>query len=189
MPALLIENKPLVSRIRDLARDHKQIVRAVFLEFAYREQPPIQAGQRYLEAPWWLVDGAIQVFRRRDQGLDTELFRRLVETNKLPPIEQFITAKKVPLGATAETIDSACALGLVQLLLDQPSGRANLSRLVRHWPDIGGDPLAALKKEFPGLKASSTSLQKWWTLNLARFAAADRYHGLTIEDTDRKSVV
>lgn len=29
MPALLIENKPLVSRIRDLARDHKQIMRAV----------------------------------------------------------------------------------------------------------------------------------------------------------------
>ena len=28
-PALLIENKPLVSRIKDLARDHKQIVRAV----------------------------------------------------------------------------------------------------------------------------------------------------------------
>jgi hypothetical protein len=27
-------------------------------------------------------------------------------------------------------------------------------------------------------------LQKWWTLNLARFSAADRYKGLSAEETD-----
>ena len=164
----------------------KQVVRAVLLEIAYRDRPPIRGGQPYLEAPWWLVDGAIEIFRRRDLDVDSELFRRLVENNKMPPIEQFLTLRADGLGATAEAIDSACAMGLVQLLIEQPNGRANLGRLVRNWPETGGDPLAALQKDFPGLAEGGASLQKWWTLNLARFAAADRYRGLSVEETEKR---
>ncbi len=166
----------------------RQIVRAVLLEIAYRDRPPIRGGQPYLEAPWWLVDGAIEIFRRRDIGVDSELFRRLVETNKMPPIENFLTLRAGGLGATAEAIDSACAMGLVQALLDQPNGRASLARLVRNWPDTGGDPVAALQKDFPDLAQGGASLQKWWTLNLARFAVADRYRGLTVEETEKQLV-
>ena len=164
----------------------RQIVRAVLLEIAWRDRPPIRGGERYLEAPWWLVDGAIEIFRRRDLGVDSDLFRRLVENNKMPPIRDFLALRAGGLGATGEAIDAACAMGLVQLLIEQPNGRANLARLVRHWPDHGTDPMAALAKDFPGLADGGSSLQKWWTLNLARFAAADRYRGLTLEETEKQ---
>ncbi len=166
----------------------KQVVRAVLLEIAYRDRPPIRGGQLYLEAPWWLVDGAIEIFRRRDLNVDSELFRRLVENNKMPPIADFLTLRAGGLGATAEAIDSACAMGLVQALIEQPNGRANLARLVRRWPETGGDPVAALKRDFPSLTEGGASLQKWWTLNLARFAAADRYRGLTVEETEKQLI-
>ena len=166
----------------------KQVVRAVLLEIAYRDRPPIRGGERYLEAPWWLVDGAIEIFRRRDLDVDSELFRRLVENNKMPPIEQFLELRASGLGATAEAIDAACAMGLVQSLIEQPNGRANLARLVRRWPDTGVDPKAALLKDFPGLAEGGASLQKWWTLNIARFAAADRYRGLSVEETEKQLV-
>ncbi len=164
----------------------KQVVRAVLLEIAYRARPPVRGGEAYREAPWWLVDGAIETFRRRDLGVDSALFQRLVENNKMPPIERFLELRADGLGATAEAIDAACAMGLVQLLVEQPNGRANLGRLVRRWPDTGSDPVAALKKDFPSLAEGSAALQKWWMLNLARFAAADRYRGLTLEETDRQ---
>jgi hypothetical protein len=164
----------------------KQIVRAVLLEIAYRDRPPVRGGEEYCEAPWWLVDGAIEILRRRDLGVDSDLFRRLVQNNKMPPIEQFLGLCAGGLGATAEAIDSACAMGLVQLLIEQPNGRANLSRLVRHWPESGRDPMAALAKDFPGLADGSASLQKWWTLNLARFAATNRYLGLSLDETDKQ---
>ena len=164
----------------------KQIVRALLLEFAYRDRATVRGGEEYLEAPWWLIDGAIEIFRRRDIGVDSDLFRRLVENNKMPPIEQFLGLRAGGLGTTAEAIDSACAMGLVQLLIQQPNGRANLARLVRHWPDTGREPMAALAKDFPGLSDGGASLQKWWTLNLAHFAAADRYRGLSLEETDRQ---
>ena len=166
----------------------KQVVRAVLLEIAYRDRRPIRGGEQYLEAPWWLVDGAIEIFRRRDLDVDSELFRRLVENNKMPPIAQFLGLRSAGLGATAEAIDAACAMGLVQLLIEQPNGRANLARLVRRWPDTGADPMAALIKNFPGLAEGGASLQKWWTLNIARFAAADRYRGLSVEETEKQLV-
>jgi hypothetical protein len=62
----------------------RQFVRAILLEIAWRERPPIGAGQRYLEAPWWLVDGAGRDSPAARFGVDTELFRRLIENNKLP---------------------------------------------------------------------------------------------------------
>ena len=166
----------------------KQVVRAVLLEIAYRDRPPVRGGQPYLEAPWWLVDGAIEIFRRRDLDVDSELFRRLVENNRMPPITEFLVLRAGGLGATAEAIDAACAMGLVQSLIEQPDGRANLARLVRRWPETGGDPVAALQRDFPGLADGGASLQKWWTLNLARFAAADRYRGLSVEETEKQLV-
>jgi hypothetical protein len=175
-----IGNDPTAVNLR------RQIVRGILLEIAWRDRPPIRAGQRYLEAPWWLVDGAVEILRRRDSGVDTELFRRLVENNKLPTIEQFLSLRGGDLGRTAEVLDAACAMALVQLLLEQSNGRANLGRLIRHWPTIGDDPLAALSKEFPGLAMGKSTLQKWWILNLARFAAAERYHGLTVAESEAR---
>lgn len=164
----------------------KQILRAVFLEFAWRDRPPVKAGERYLEAPWWLVEGAIQTLRRRDLGVDSDLFRRLTESSKLPPLDELLRARASDRGATAEAIDGAFAMALLQALLEQPNGKANLSRLLRRWPDNGDHPVAALSKDFPSLAGSDGTLEKWWTLNLARFAASERYRGLTAAATDKE---
>ncbi|MHA3770924.1 hypothetical protein ACXR0O_05230 [Verrucomicrobiota bacterium sgz303538] len=162
----------------------RHLVRAVLVEYAYRTKPEaIEDGIRYTEPPWWLVEGAIQISRRRDLGLDTDFFRRLIETNKLPPIEQFLVNKPAEFGQTAQAIDQACAMCLVQLLVEQPNGRSALASLLKHLPDSSGDPVAELAQEFPTL-GTGQNLQRWWTLNLARFSAADRYKGLSPEETD-----
>jgi len=162
----------------------RHLVRALLLEYAYRQKPDaIQDGVAYVEPPWWLVEGAIQIARRRDQGLDTEFFQRLIEANRLPPIEQFLVNKPADFGRTAQAIDQACAMCFVQLLVEQPNGRSNLAYLLRKLPESSGDPFTDLTKAFPTL-GTKNDLQRWWTLNLARFSAADRYKGLTPEETD-----
>jgi hypothetical protein len=162
----------------------KQLVRAICLEFAYREKPElVRGGMAYREAPWWLVEGALELFERRDRGADADLFKTIISANRLPPIERFLTEKPQEFGSTVQAMDQACAMCLVQLLVEQAHGRANLANLLRHLPDGSDDPVAALVREFPAL-TDGQSLQKWWTLSLARFAAVDRYKGLSAEETD-----
>lgn len=163
----------------------KHIVRAVLLEFAYRDRK-VRGGMPVIEPPWWLIAGAIESFRRQESGVDSDLFRRLVETNKMPPIEQFLTQHTDDLGAAAQALDGACAMALVQSLIEQPGGASSLALLVKLWPDLHDDPIAALARTFPDLGSGSAGVQKWWTLNLARFAASDRYKGLSMEDTDKE---
>lgn len=164
----------------------KHIVRALLLELTYRDRGGIKGDQRYVEAPWWLVEGALQILSRRDLGVEPELFQRLLETNKFPPLDEFLRLQDGNPGATAQSIDEACAMCLLELLIQQPNGRGNLGRLIRHWPDLHEDAAAALVKEFPGLGQDSGGLQKWWTLSLASFAVADRYRGLSAEQTDKE---
>ena len=45
---------------------------------------------------------------------------------------------------------------------------ANLAHLVRDWPQSNGDPMALLAGEFPAVAGHPGTLQKWWTVNLAR---------------------
>lgn len=162
----------------------KHLIRAVLLEFAYRQRPDaVRGGTAYLEPPWWLVEGMLQVMRRRETGVDTSFFQRLIKTDRLPDLEKLIATTPNDLGQASRSIDEACAMCLVQLLIDQPDGRISLSRFLRQLPDSGQDSVAALKKAFPQLQ-SEQSLQKWWTLNIARLSATDRFQGLSPEETD-----
>jgi hypothetical protein len=164
------------------------LVRALLLEFSYRDQPQlVKPGRPYVEPPWWLVEGIMQIFLRRETGLDTDLFKRIVDVNRLPPIRKFLAGQPSDFdGSAIETMDQACAMCLVQLLTDQPGGRASLASLVRHWPQGNGDSVASLTQEFSSLAKNEQSLQKWWTLNLARFSAADRYKGLNSEESEKQ---
>ncbi|EDY20361.1 hypothetical protein CfE428DRAFT_2285 [Chthoniobacter flavus Ellin428] len=162
----------------------KLLLRAVLLEYSYRGAR-VYGGTHYVEAPWWVVEGLIEMGRRRDAGIDANLFRRLVETNHLPPIEKFLIEKPEELSPTALAVDRALAMGLLQMLVEQPDGHANLAHFIRAWPQSDGDPMALLAKEFPTVASSPETLQKWWMVNLARYAAADRFEGLTVTDTDK----
>jgi hypothetical protein len=165
----------------------KYLVRAILLEYMYR-RTGVTGGAAYVEPPWWVVEGMVQMLRRREAGLNSDFFRRLVETNKLPPIEGFLAQKPDELGPTALAMDGALAMCLLQLLIDQPSGRDHLATFLRAWPDAGGDSIGALGREFRALEGGAAVIQKWWVLNLARFAAADRYQGLTAQESDQQVV-
>ena len=163
----------------------RQIVRAVLLEYAYREAG-VRGGTAFREAPWWITDGIVQLIRQRETGTNSGLFKRLIETNKLPPLAEFLAGSPDDLGATARAMDHALAACLLQLLASQPKGRAGIAHMVRDWPGSDGDPMALLRKRFPAVAADEATLQKWWTLNLARFAVADRYRGLSAEETEKE---
>jgi hypothetical protein len=76
-------------------------------------------------------------------------------------------------------------MALIQLLIEQPDGRTRLAGLVRTWPDHYDNPVSTLNRAFPNLGQGAVSLQKWWTVNLAGFAALQRYRGLSPGQTEQ----
>ncbi len=162
----------------------KQILRALLLTYSYGSAG-IKPDEVFVEAPWWVVEGALQMFRRRDQGVDTALFKKLVATGLLPPIDEFLIEKPPEIGPTALAMDHSCAMALLDLLIEQPRGRGSLAQLIRDWPRGTQEPIAALAAAFPALTDRET-IQRWWTVSIARLAAADRYTGLTLDETDRE---
>ena len=164
----------------------KHLLRALFLEYAYRARPDaVQGGTPFVEAPWWLIEGTVQLLRSKQAGAETELFKRILDLNRVPPIDVFLAQKpSSDEGSSFEAMDQAGALCLVQLLIEMPSGRDDLGNYLRHLPDGSPDPLRALQRDFPALLVEEGGPQKWWTLNLARLSSADRYKGLSPEETD-----
>jgi hypothetical protein len=176
---VLIGNDPAAVNLQ------KHLVRALLLEYAYRDRGGVKGGEEYFDPPWWLVDGALQIFRQRDQGVDSDFFRQLIESNKLPPIQDFLGLRSDNVGAAAQAVDAAWAMCFLQLLLEQPGGKSTLARFVAAWPDCSGDALAALARQYPPL-SDAANMQKWWTVNVAKLSTADRYKGLSADETDRE---
>jgi hypothetical protein len=162
----------------------RHVVRALLLEIAYRDRPPIKAGDRYTEPPWWLAEGIVQAIRSRNGNGEPDIFKSIVNTDRLPPLEKFLVQQPLHLDDAAGAIDRACSLALVEALLHLPKGPENLGRFLRASPDAADDPLAALTRNFPALSDSPQSLAKWWTLQLAGLAKSGQWQGLSAAASD-----
>jgi hypothetical protein len=165
---------------------HRHVLRALFLEIAYRERVTIKPGERYTEPPWWLADGFFQTIRRREAGQDTDIFKSIVNTDKLPALEKFLTRPPTLLDTPAGTVDSACAMCLVEALLALPNGAQNMGRFIRRSPDAGADVLGMLGRQFPVLAGSPQNLAKWWALQVARFAHNEDWQGMNLAESEKE---
>lgn len=164
----------------------RHIIRAVLLELMYHDRPPLKADQPYVEAPWWIVQGFIESIRRREEGAAPDIFKSIIASDKLPPLDTFLQRPPRMLDSTAGTVDRACALCLFEALRSLPDGPQKLGRFITRWPDSNGDTMTALRTHFPELTGNAQSLPKWWSLQLTRFAKGDAWRGQTLADTDRE---
>ena len=165
----------------------QQLVRALLLEYTYRNQPGlVAAGLAYAEPPAWLVDGIASLTADPDPDATAGLFRSLILSGKTPTLAMFLSENPETLDGPSLGLYSACSMSLVRLLLNLPNGHALMKNLIRHWPGPNADPEAELLKVYPALGSGDQSLEKWWTLGLASLSAGDRYQGLSLEETSQQ---
>lgn len=165
----------------------EQVVKAILLEFAYRNRPVVKGGTEYLEPPEWLVHGIIQVLLKRASGSDlSDIFKSVVDTNRLMPLSKFLAQRSASMDSASMALYQAYSLCLVTLLRQSNNGPYHLSEFLRNVPSSNGDPVADLAKAFPDLGKSQQTLEKWWSLSVARLAAENRFRGLTLEETEQR---
>ena len=163
----------------------QQIVRAILLEIAYRDHPPAD-GAPYANPPAWLVEGLSERFQAQATSTrpDAALFKQLIDTGRLPTARDFLASNVDVMDSTSRTVYGACASSLMDMLLAMPNGSRNFGKMILDLPQFDGDSVNLLFKHFPELGTNDASLEKWWTLGIARNSASERYLGMTVPETD-----
>lgn len=120
--------------------------------------------------PPWLVEGLREATAWRLNQSDRRLYETLFKTGGLYKLDEVFALD----GGRYEDLDGAMRAAfrvssgaLVMALLEQPQGKTGFIAFLNEVAEFQGEMPALLRKHFPELNLSETSLSKWWALQLA----------------------
>ena len=170
----------IISRNIDVSLVERELLRSILLEMIYRNQQRITAGAVLVEPPDWLIDGALALTPGRDRG---PLIEAVANSEKPPPLDKFLRQRPELLDTTGRTLYRAYAFALVQTLVDDKNGGAQLAKYVDHLSDSSNDLLADLKAQFPLL---ADDAEATWQLALNRLKSLQTFRLLTFAESQRR---
>ena len=155
---------------------------------AYRDHRELMAGVGYTPPPPWLVEGFSAYIENVESGVSASMYAALLPASQTLSISEFLARDPAKMDSTSHAVYRAYAFNLVSLLVsDMEGGRAGMAAFIRDLPALPADEARSagvLSQHFPQLAGSPDSLEKWWTLGLARLAAADRYQAFSVQETE-----
>jgi len=163
----------------------RELLRAIYLERMYRQDPNTPAGTPYVEPPPWLLDGTLALAPDRDAAGIRESLGAVVHSGNVMPLDEFLRQRPDLLDSPSRKLYGAYSAALMSMLLEAPDGRARLARFVARLPGASNDPFADLKTHFPAVGESAETVAKNWQGSVARLAARERYQLLGSEETER----
>jgi hypothetical protein len=167
----------------------REVYRALFLEYAYRNMPP-KAGKAFHQPPAWLIEGLYEDVIAREQGVATGLYESLLKEESPPKLEAFLKERPEMLDATSRAVYGARALGLFRALLRSPDGPKHLAEYCASLPFVNPADGTKLLEKFPRLSEQPATLSKLWMLSLADASASNRVMPMKAGEThERLSVI
>ena len=146
---------------------------ALIYERTLKDRPINTSGITYFVPPW-LVDGLREATAWRLNQSDRRLYEALFRSGGLFKIDDLFSLDERGFeemdGATRAAFHVSSG-ALVMALLQQPQGRSAFRNFLTEVADFQGEMPALLRKHFPELNLSETSLAKWWQLQLANIGA------------------
>lgn len=123
-----------------------------------------------MRIPPWLSDGLREATAWRLDQSDRRLYEALFKQGGLFKIEELFTTGEDAfenLDAATRAAFRVSSGALVMALLEQPQGREGFRSFLTEVAAYEGEMPGLLRKHFPELNLSETSLAKWWALQLA----------------------
>ncbi len=162
-----------LSRGVEHARFKFAITSALVHERCLRARPAKQSDVPFLVPPW-LVDGLREATAWRLNQSDRRLYEALFKSGGFFKLDDLFSIDEQELeemdGATRAAFHVSSG-ALVMALLEQPQGKNAFRNFLSDVADFQGEMPTLLRKHFPELNLSETSLSKWWQLQLAVIGA------------------
>lgn len=146
---------------------------ALIYERALRDRPPTESDTAF-RVPPWLVDGLREATAWRLNQSDRRLYEALFKTGGLFKIDELFGTSEPEFEEMDAAMRAAFRVSsgaLVMALLQQPQGKEGFRAFLTEVATFEGEMPALLRKYFPELNLSETSLSKWWVLQLANIGA------------------
>ena len=129
-----------------------------------------EASDRPLVVPPWLADGLREATAWQLNQSDRRLYEALFKHGGLFKIDELFTVSE----NAFEDMDGAMRAAfrvssgaMVMALLEQPQGKEAFRAFLTEVAAYEGEMPSLLRKHFPELNLSETSLAKWWALQFA----------------------
>lgn len=171
--------------------EHEPFKRAVTAALLYertlRKGAPADP-EHPLAVPPWLTDGLREATAWRLNLSDRNLYEAVFKSGLFKLDDLFATDD-----AAHETLDGATraafrvsAGALVMALLEQPQGKEGFRSFLTEIAAFEGETPVLLRKHFPEMNVSETSLAKWWALQLANKGGLNALTDtMTIRETEQ----
>lgn len=158
-----------LSRGIEPERFKQAVTAALIYERALRDIPAQETDAPFLVQPW-LAEGLREANAWRLNESDRRLYEALFKTGGLYKLDQIFSltdSEHEDLDGAMRSAFRVSSGALVMALLQQPQGRAAFRAYLKDVASFQGEMPVLLRKHFPELNLSETSLSKWWALQLA----------------------
>ena len=147
----------------------RAVTAALLYERALRHLPANGPDRPLVVAPW-LSDGLREATAWRLNQSDRRLYEALFKHGGLFKIDELFTVSENAFDDMDGAMRAAFRVSsgaMVMALLDQPQGKEGFRAFLTEVAGYEGEMPALLRKHFPELNLSATSLAKWWALQFA----------------------
>lgn len=170
--------------------EHERFRRAVTAAMLYEKalkKDPNDEEETPLMVPPWLSDGLREATAWRMNQSDRKLYEALFKHGGLFKLNDlFATDEKLfeDMDAATRAAFRISSGALVMALLEQPQGKEGFRSFLTEVAAYEGEMPNLLRRHFPELNLSETSMEKWWHLQLANKGQNALTDILTIAETE-----
>lgn len=163
----------------------RELLRAVFLEIMYRNEPNTPAGSAYVEPPDWLLEGTLAL-AEEDSSTVGGVLSTVTSTGNVLPLPELLRQRPRLLDSPSRALHRGYSAALVTMLRDSPDGRVRLRRYLASLPHAPNDSFVHLQEYFPIIVPDAIALQEAWTAHITRLAGRERFRLLSCSETERE---
>ncbi len=166
---------------------NQAIITTLMYEITLRNIPTESLPEN-VELPPWLQIGIEQAILWDTDQADRSFYATMFNNNSIIDIQKLLTIKSpsTELDATTYTTYKASAGALILCLLRQNNGQEGMKSILNEAIMGSEDSENLIKRNFPQLNLTPTSLHKWWSLQMAQMATAPLTETHNIPDTDKR---
>ena len=167
-------------KLKDIRRE---TVRILLAERILRGHHTATPPKDRLLLPDWVFTGTLQTLDFRSAERPATMFAAIFKSGKIYGIEEIITASPTEMDSLSRAIyDTSCG-ALLMALIDQPDGGKRFNKFLNTLAVNPKPERTLLDEAFPGFAASTSSLNKWWSLQLASLAKRRVADPLSADET------